>query len=449
MNVRDSNTDLNLKARNSLNPIDTRTINRIFSYMKKGLEIRLYPSKEQRVLIDRTLGCSRFVYNHVLALKKELWSEHHINFTPNLKSFKEEWKFLTKVPSQALANSYMDCLQAYNNFFNSLKGKSKAKQSFPKFHKKGQKDSFRIAATKTSKGYDIRVEDFEHIKVPKLGSMKFKNYRDVDWTNFHIYNITIKKTPTDKYFASLCVELPEREYIEPKYESCGFDLGLKDFCIFDSGEVIENPRYFRISQKKLAKEQRKLSHCTKGSNNYKKQKLKVALVHEKIKNQRKDFQHKWSRQIVNENQVIVSEDLNVRGMLKNHKLAKSIQDASFGSFCNMIDYKAKEMNRTYLKISAFYPSSKLCHCCGYKNTTLKLKDREWICPECGTYLDRDNNAALNILQEGRKILSRDTDGRSGRDKSLKPVNTENISSLEQESVIACSKTISHTESPPL
>ena len=411
--------------------------------MKKGLEIRLYPSKEQRVLIDRTLGCSRFVYNHVLALKKELWSEHHINFNPNLKSFKEEWKFLTKVPSQALANSYMDCVQAYNNFFNSLKGKSKAKQSFPKFHKKGQKDSFRIAATKTSKGYDIRIEDFEHIKVPKLGSMKFKNYRDVDWTNFHIYNITIKKTPTDKYFASLCIELPEREYIEPKYKSCSFDLGLKDFCIFDSGEVIENPRYFRTSQKKLAKEQRKLSHCVKDSQNYKKQRLKVAKVHEKIRNQRKDFQHKWSRQIVNENQVIVSEDLNVRGMLKNHKLAKSIQDASFNSFCNMIDYKAKEMNRTYLKISTFYPSSKLCHCCGYKNITLKLSDREWICPDCGTYLDRDNNAAINILHEGLKILSRDTDGRSGDDKSSKPVDTGYISNLEQESVIASGSTICH------
>ena len=321
--------------------------------MKKGLEIRLYPSKEQRVLIDRTLGCSRFVYNHVLSLKKELWEDYKLSFNPNLKSFKEEWKFLTKVPSQALANSYMDCLQAFNNFFNSLKGNSKAKQKFPKFHKKGQKDSFRIAATKTSKGYDIRIEDYQHIKVPKLGLVKYRSYKDIDWSKVHIYNITIKKTPTNKYFASLCVEIEEPEYIEPKYESCAFDLGLKDFAIFDSGEVIDNPRYFRTSQIKLAKEQRKLSHCIKGSNNYKKQKLKVALLHEKIKNQRKDFQHKWSRKIVNENQVIVSEDLNVKGMLKNHKLAKSIQDASFSSFCGMIGYKAKEQNRTYIKIGTF------------------------------------------------------------------------------------------------
>lgn len=413
--------------------------------MKKGLEIRLYPSKEQRVLIDRTLGCSRFVYNHVLAMKKELWEDYKLSFNPSLKSFKEEWKFLTKVPSQALANSYMDCMSAFNNFFNSIKKKTKQEAKFPKFHKKGQKDSFRIAATKTSKGYDIRIEDYEHIKVPKLGLIKFRNYNGIDWSKIRVYNITIKKTPTGKYFASLCCELPNPEYVEPKFDACGFDLGLKDFAIFDSGEVIENPRYFRTSQNKLAKEQRKLSHCIKGSNNYKKQKLKVALVHEKIKNQRKDFQHKWSRKIVNENQVIISEDLNVRGMLKNHKLAKSIQDASFSSFCNMISYKANEQQRQYVKISTFYPSSKLCHCCGYKNTTLTLADREWICPNCGTFLDRDENAAINILQEGLKKLRRDTVGSTGDDKSLKPVDTVNCSSLEQEPVIARCKTSCHAE----
>ena len=411
--------------------------------MKKGLEIRLYPSKEQRVLIDRTLGCSRFVYNHILALKKELWEEYKLSFDPKLKSFKEEWKFLTKVPSQALANSYMDCMTAFNNFFNSLKGKSKAKQSFPTFHKKGQKDSFRIAATKTSKGYDIRIEDFEHIKVPKLGLIKFRNYNNIDWSKVHIYNITIKKTSTNKYFASLCVETEELEYVEPKFDACGFDLGIKDFAIFDSGEVIENPKYYRKTEYKIKKSQRQLSKCKKFSKNYKKVQLKLAKLHEKIKNQRKDFQHKLSRKIVNENQVIVSEDLIVKGMLKNHKLAKSIQDASFGSFCNMITYKANEQHRQYVKIGTFYPSSKLCHCCGFKYKGLKLEERFWTCPECGTYLDRDENAAINILNEGLKILSRDTDGRSGKDKSFKPVDTGLNTNLEQEPVIACSKTTSH------
>lgn len=412
--------------------------------MKKGLEIRLYPSKEQRVLIDRTLGCSRFVYNHVLALKKELWEDYKLTFNPKLKSFKEEWKFLTKVPSQALANSYMDCMTAFNNFFNSLKSKFKTEQKFPKFHKKGQKDTFRIAATKTSKGYDIRIEDYEHIKVPKLGNIKFRNYNNADWNTVHIYNITIKKTPTKKYFASLCCELSEPEYIEPKFETCGFDLGIKDFAIFDTGEVIENPKYYRKTEYRTKKTQRQLSKCKKFSKNYKKVQIKLAKLHEKIKNQRKDFQHKWSRKIVNENQVIVSEDLNVKGMLKNHKLAKSISEASFSSFCNMIAYKAIEQHRQYVKIGTFYPSSKLCHCCGFKYKGLKLEERFWTCPECGTYLDRDENAAINILNEGIKILCRDTVGSAGDDKSSKPVDTGCNNNLEQEPVITSSQTAGHT-----
>ena len=411
--------------------------------MKKGLEVRLYPSKEQKVLIDRTLGCSRFVYNHVLGMKKELWEDYKLSFNPNLKSFKEEWKFLTKVPSQALANSYMDCLTAFNNFFNSIKKKTKQDTKYPKFHKKGQKDSFRIASTKTSKGYDIRIEDYEHIKVPKFGLIKFRNYNNIDWSKVHIYNITIKKNSTGKYFASLCCELPESKYIEPKFDACGFDLGLKDFAIFDSGEVIENPKYYRKTEYRIKKTQRILDKCEKFSKNYKKVQIKLAKLHEKIKNQRKDFQHKISRRIVNENQVIVSEDLNVKGMLKNHKLAKSIQDASFSSFCNMIAYKANEQHRQYIKIGTFYPSSKLCHCCGFKYKGLKLDERFWTCPECGTYLDRDENAAINILNEGLNILSRDTDGRSGDDESSKPVDTVSISLLEQEPVIANNKIICH------
>ena len=417
--------------------------------MKKGLEIRLYPSKEQRVLIDRTLGCSRFVYNHVLALKKELWEDYKLSFNPNLKSFKEEWKFLNNVPSQALANSYMDCMTSFNNFFNSIKKKTKQEAKFPKFHKKGQKDSFRIAATKTSKGYDIRIEDYEHIKVPKIGKIKFRNYNDSDWSKIHIYNITIKKTPTNKYFASLCVETEEPKYIVPKFNACGFDLGLKDFAIFDSGEVIENPKYYRNTEYKIKKTQRVLNKCKKFSKNYKKVQLKLAKLHEKIRNQRKDFQHKISRQIVNENQIIVSENLNVKGMLKNNKLAKSIQDASFSSFCNMISYKAIEQHRQYVKIGIFYPSSKLCHCCGFKYKGLKLEERFWTCPKCGTYLDRDENAAINILNEGLKILSRDTVGSTGDDKSSKPVDTGLTTNLEQESVITRSQAACHTGKSPI
>ena len=376
-------------------------------------------------------------------MKKELWEDYKLSFNPNLKSFKEEWKFLTKVPSQALANSYMDCMAAFNNFFNSIKKKTKQDTKYPKFHKKGQKDSFRIASTKTSKGYDIRIEDYEHIKVPKFGLIKFRNYNNIDWSKVHIYNITIKKNSIGKYFASLCCELPESKYIEPKFDACWFDLGLKDFAIFDSGEVIENPKYYRKTEYRIKKTQRILDKCEKFSKNYKKVQIKLAKLHEKIKNQRKDFQHKISRRIINENQVIVSEDLNVKGMLKNHKLAKSIQDASFSSFCNIIAYKALEQHRQYVKIGTFYPSSKLCHCCGFKYKGLKLDERFWTCPECGTYFDRDENAAINILQEGLRILSRDTVGSTGDDESSKPVDTVSISLLEQEPVIANNKIICH------
>ena len=177
--------------------------------------------------------------------------------------------------------------------------------------------------------------------------------------------------------------------------------------------------------------QRKLSKCKYGSNGYKKQKLKVAKLYEHIKNQRKDFQHKVSSRIVNENQVIISEDLNVKGMLKNHKLAKSIQDASFGTFCNMIKYKSEQKHRVYLKIDRFYPSSKLCHHCGYKYTGLKLEERFWTCPKCGTYLERDENAAINILNEGLKRLS--TVEYTGSGTSVpKPIDTGLVTNLESE-----------------
>lgn len=378
--------------------------------MMKGLNIRIYPNKHQQKLIEQTFGCTRFVYNKVLGMKKELWEDYRLSFNPKIKSLKEEWQFLKTVSAQSICNSYNDCMNSFKNFFNAKTGKTKNKQNFPKFKKKGKsKDSFRIGCTYPSKDKkpntgDIRIIDRNHIKIPSLGIVQFANYNDFDWKSIHINNITISKSKVGNYYGSLCVDVQEPEYKEPKYYATGFDLGLKDFAIFDTGEVEENPKYFRKSEKKLAKEQRKLSRMIKGSKNYNKKKLKIAKIHEKVRNQRKDFQHKVSTRIVSENQVIISEDLNVKGMLKNHKLAKSIQDASFGSFCNMIKYKAEQNHKVYLKIDRFFPSSKLCHHCGFKYKGLKLDERFWICPHCGKYLDRDENAAINILNEGLKQL---------------------------------------------
>ena len=408
--------------------------------MLKGLNIRIYPNIKQTKVIERTFGCTRFVYNKVLGMKKELWEDYRLSFNPKIKSLKEEWTFLTEVSAQSICNSYNDCMNSFKNFFNRKTKKKNNQQNFPKFKKKGKsKDSFRIACTypskeKLSNTGDIRVVDRNHIKIPSLGIIQFANYNDLDWFKIHIINVTISKSHCGNYYCSICVEIKEPEYKEPKFFATGFDLGIKDFAIFDDGTVENNPKFFRKSQKKLAKEQRLLSKMKKNSKNYEEKKLKIAKLHEHIKNQRKDFQHKVSSRITDENQVIISEDLNVKGMLKNYKLAKFIQDASFGTFCNMIKYKSEQKHRIYLKIDRFYPSSKLCHKCGFKYKGLKVDERFWTCPECGTYLDRDENAAINILNEGLKILNTkypDGTGESGTSVP-KPIDTGYNSNLESE-----------------
>ena len=398
-----------------------------FCFMNRAFEIRLYPTKEQQKLLNMTFGACRFVYNNVLSLRQSYFNDYNfksteLNIEQLLKAF-NSW--LNNVEAKALQQSIRDLDKAYSNWFNSLSHKTKKKSKAPKFKKKSDKQSYR---TDQMRKDFFKLLDIENrkITVPKIGKITYRAGYDFSKYNIiKVCNITLKKSKTNKYFCSICCECNEPNKLEQNNYSIGFDLGIKDFLIDSDGIVIDNPKYFRKLQEKLTKEQRKLSHCIKGSNNYNKQKLKVSLIHEKIKNQRKDFQHKISHQLINENQVIVSEDLKPSNMVKNHKLAKSIADASFSSFCNMIDYKSKWYGRTYIKVGSFYPSSKLCHCCGYKNTTLTLKDREWECPNCHTLLDRDKNAALNILEEGLNILNK-----SGQELPIEPIDTENISSLE-------------------
>lgn len=398
-----------------------------FCFMNRAFEIRLYPNEEQKLKLNQTFGACRFVYNNVLGLRQSYFNvygfkDKDLDIMDMLKEF-EPW--LNNIGSQALCQSLNDLNKAYKNWFNSLSKITKQKSKSPKFKKKSDKQSYRDCMMKKNIFELLDVQN-RKIIVPKIGKITYRTGYDFSKYGItKVCNITIKKSKTNKYFCSICCECEEPEKLPSNNFKIGFDLGIKDFLIDSDGIVIDNPKYFRTSQNKLTKEQRKLSKCIKGSNNYNKQKLKVALVHEKIKNQRKDFQHKISRQLVNENQVIVSEDLKPSNMVKNHKLAKSIADASFSSFCNMIDYKSKWYGRTYIKISSFYPSSKLCHCCGYKNTTLTLKDREWECPHCHTLLDRDKNAALNIFEEGLKILNN-----SGQGLPVEPIDTGCNSNLE-------------------
>jgi putative transposase len=395
--------------------------------MNRAFEIRLYPTKEQQRLLDSTFGACRFVYNNILSIRQSYFKDYEfkdkdLDIMSMLKAF-NPW--LNEIGSQALCQSLNDLNKAYKNWFNSLAKRTKQKSKAPKFKKKSDKQSYRDGMMKKNifELLDIKTRK---ITVPKIGKITYRcGYEFEKYGITKVCNITLKKSKTNKYYCSICCECNELEKLKPNNFKIGFDLGLKDFLIDSDGIVIDNPKYFRKLQEKLAKEQRKLSHCIKGSNNYKKQKLKVALVHEHIKNQRKDFQHKISHQLINENQVIISEDLKPSNMVKNHKLAKSIADASFSSFCNMIDYKSKWYGRTYIKVGSFYPSSKLCHCCGYKNTTLTLADREWECPICHTLLDRDKNAALNILEEGLKILNK-----SGQGLPIKPIDTVYNSTLE-------------------
>lgn len=396
--------------------------------MNRAFEIRLYPNKEQEQKLCQTFGACRFMYNCTLFQKQKAYTEK-LNTTINdiVKNIKSENLWLKEIGSQAICQALNDLNKAYKNWFNSIKKNTKQKTKAPKFKKKHDKQSYRDCMMKT-KINELCNYDTRKISIPKIGKITYRTGYDFSKYGItKVHNITVKKSNTNKYFCSICCECEKPEKLKQNDYNIGFDLGLKDFLIDSDGIVIDNPKYFRKSQDKLAKEQRKLSKCIKGSNNYIKQKLKVALVHEKVRNQRKDFQHKISRQLINENQVIVSEDLKPSNMIKNHKLAKSIADASFSSFCNMIEYKSKWYGRTYIKVGSFYPSSKLCHCCGYKNTTLTLNDREWECPNCHTLLDRDKNAALNILEEGLKILNK-----TGQELPAEPVDTENISSLEQE-----------------
>ena len=367
--------------------------------MLKAYKYRIYPNNEQKMQIAKTFGCCRFVYNQTLAYRKESYEKERkslskidcLNYC--VRQLKKEHEWLRGVDKFALTNAVRNMDAAYQKFFKEHAG-------YPKF--KSKHDSHK--SYKTNFTNDNIAVDFEsnRVKLPKLKGVKAKLHRNFSG---QIKSATVSQVPSGKYFVSILVETEHGE-LPYTNRNIGIDLGIKELCITSDGKKYENPKTVKKYENKLAKLQRRLAHKKKGSQNYRKAKKKIALCYEKMTNARQDYLHKISHEIVSENQVIVSENLQVKDMAKNHRLAKFIGDASWYELTRQLEYKAKWNGRKYIKIDTFYSSSQLCSVCGYQNPETKdLSVREWTCPVCGTKHDRDVNAAKNVLKEGLKQMA--------------------------------------------
>ena len=354
---------------------------------------RIYPNSEQKVFFAKCFGCVRFFYNKSLSDMNEIYKStgKFKNITP--ASYKEDYSFLKEVDSLALSNAQLNRNTAFRAFFSH-------KSNFPKFKSKRNDQSY----TTNNQGSVKFSNNDRYISIPKCPRIRIKKHRDFIGT---IKSITVSRTTDNKYYMSILVET-EIEQLEPTNKMIGLDLGLKSLIVDSNGHKYKNHKYLTKSQNKLAKEQRKLSHMEKGSNNRNKQRIKVARLHKHIQNQRNDYLHKLSKKIIDENQIICIEDLKVKNMMNDSKLARNISDVSWSRLVSMLLYKADWYGRTIVKVPKDYPSSQLCHACGYKNSiTRDLTIRKWICPKCGSIHDRDINAARNILSKGIELLTKD------------------------------------------
>lgn len=379
-----------------------RTMDRTFEY-------RIYPSAGQKVLLQKTFGCCRWVYNKVLAMRRDEYARmgkskcinSYITQIPTWKKTDAPW--LSEVDSTALQQSLRDLYKAYRNFF-----RAPGKVGFPKFKSKQGRQSYRTSR--------FEVVDEHHVKLPKLGVVKARVSHSIEG---RILSATVKQVPSGKYFVTVCcTDVPKLQLLKTS-KVVGIDLGIKTEIVCSNERIFESPKAYGKAQHKLAREQRKLSRKQKGSANYAKQKRKVALCHEKIANQRKDFTNKATTALVNENQVICAETLNVKGMVKNRRLAKSVADAAFGEILRQLAYKCEWRGRKFVQVSMWYPSSKTCSCCGHIQN-MPLHKRTYRCPSCGMVMNRDLNAAKNILTEGLRMLGQDMPEVNACEEGVRP-----------------------------